>query len=343
MISKKILVACLPLVLLASCSKVSDAQDISVNTDVKQTTTVPEVTDVQMTSSGIFSDDSTDHNQNPEFSVSTEINAEMFTEALSEVDVTVSDENIYEQRTVNGQNYSLTIDLTKWGHYTSSEQIKTLSQLFWQCYPRMYERFHDLSDPPTNVIIAIENEGYEIAEAYDNHIHLHDMWLYDNPEDYDCITHELAHIIQAGWDDAYLEYSDYIERFADCCRYEYAMNDGVYNDVNWELQSVSTESDRSSSVRFLVWLDYMYSDAHTDIMRNYFHVCRNMMYSYDQWDEAWREIFKGTELSGKNIDEVWEMYAGSDFAYCSSAGYYGGNSELLEKYPVRQKLKSLDR
>ncbi|MCR5600316.1 MAG: basic secretory family protein [Ruminococcus sp.] len=343
MILHKIGAACFSLVLLASCSKVTDTPTDTQNTTVPQTTSAAETSDATTASSAVSSAASTESGIQTDTPTNTEIDPDLFSNASDGADVTVSDGNIYEQKTINGQNYSLTIDLTKWEHNTNTEQIKILSQLFWQCYPRMYERFHDLSNPPTDVILAIENESYEVAEAYDNHIHLHDMWLRGNTEDFDCITHELAHIIQADWNDEYLEYSSYIERFADLCRYEYAMNDGFYNDANWTLQTIYEEDDRSESVRFLVWLDHVYSDANTDIIRNYFNVCRNMMFTSDQWDKAWEQIFAGTQLSGKTIDEVWDMFADSDFAYCSSYGNYGGTSELLGKYPVREKLKSLNR
>ncbi len=59
-----------------------------------------------------------------------------------------------------------------------------LSELFWECYPKMVERFYVLSDAPMDVTIAIENEGYEVAEAGGNFVHLHDQWLYSNPDDY---------------------------------------------------------------------------------------------------------------------------------------------------------------
>lgn len=48
------------------------------------------------------------------------------------------------------------------------------------------------ADAPTEVVLAIEDEGYPIAEAGGNFVHLHDKWLADNPKDYDCIAHELA-------------------------------------------------------------------------------------------------------------------------------------------------------
>lgn len=253
----------------------------------------------------------------------------------------IQSDRIIQKGQVNGQDYSLTIQLQKWAHQTSVEQIVVLSQLFWECYPSMYERFHDLSEPPTDVVLAIENEGYGIAEQSGDFIHLHDAWLSENKTDYDCITHELAHVIQgAGWESDYLEYSDYTERFADCCRYEYAMQDGIYNDSVWTLQTPDAEDTRESSVRFLVWLDYFYSDDDTDILRRFLQICHDMTYPAENWDAAWQEIFEGTELAGKSIDEVWEMYAASDFAYLSSEAESGERSALLSRYAIRSKLNT---
>ena len=269
------------------------------------------------------------------------IDAEMFSSALDGIHVSASRDSIIEKGNVNGQQYSLTINLSKWAKYTAPEQMVVLSRLFWECYPKMYARFSDLSKPPVDITLAIENEGYEVAWASGNLVHLHDQWLYQYPEDYDCITHELAHVIQNNWDDAFLEDSGYIERFADCCRYEYAMNNGQYNDKEWTLQTIEGESSRGTSVRFFVWLDYMYSDTDTDMIRKFFSVCRNGNIKSNAWKQAWQEVFSGTKLSGKMIDEVWEMYAASDFAYLSSNSDQGKLSELLKKYPIREKVKAL--
>lgn len=129
----------------------------------------------------------------------------------------------------------------------------------------------------------------------------------------------------------------------DCCRYEYALDNGYYNDAQWTLQTADVEASRSRSVRFLVWLDYMYSDADTDILRNFFSVCCNTTVPPEEWGTAWEQVFSGTKLEGKIIAEVWEMYERSDFAYLSSESGNGGVSELLEHYPVREKVLSLER
>lgn len=218
------------------------------------------------------------------------------------------------------------------------EQIGVISELFWECYPRMYERLGKVSGASRNVTIAIENEGYSPAETMGDFIHIHDEWLYENPQDYDCLTHELAHVIQNDWDENYCEYSDYIERFADFCRYEYAYKNGYYNDRVWELQTVDQESDIASSNRFFVWLDYTYSTDSKDTMLKFFKVCFERKYESQDWDAAWKEIFSGTGLEGRKINEVWKEYSKSDFASLYAVSD-GKSSPLLEKYDIRKKGK----
>ena len=203
----------------------------------------------------------------------------------------------------------------------------------------MYERFGTYSSAPTDVELLIENEGYEIACAWENKVHLHDMWLHDNPEDFDCYTHELAHLIQNGWSEDYLEYDSYIERFADYCRYIYAYDDGKYNDKGWTLQTVETENTRELSVRFLVWLDYELSSSDRDFMYDYFVLCSDCQFAKTDWPKAWKTLFAGTKFEAKPIDEVWNEYSTSDFATLSSNSEETGESDLLSKYDIRNKCR----
>ncbi len=254
------------------------------------------------------------------------------------VSTMVAKNMIRQTATVNGTDFSLTIGLNKWAQRTSPEQIVTLSQLFWECYPRMHARFGEAGESPVDVQLNVENEGYEIASASGNSVHLYDGWLADHPSDFDCITHELAHVIQNGWDGSYCEYSGYIERFADACRYIYAFDGGRINDEVWELQTVSSENTRETSVRFLVWMDYTYSTEEVDLLLNFFTVCRSEKYHKDNWKKAWQEILKGTDLEGKDIEVIWKEYESSEFAKLSSKGR-NGISQLSKKYPIREKYE----
>ncbi|MBR5182555.1 MAG: hypothetical protein IKW88_09905 [Clostridiales bacterium] len=264
---------------------------------------------------------------------------------FSGLDKTISlefkDKTVIQTGEVKERKYSLTVDLSSWEGNTTPEQIGELSRLFWQVYPQMYERFGKLSEAPVDVVLLIENHGYSVAEAWENKVHIHDKWLYNNTEDYDCFTHELAHVIQTDWDSEKLEFDGYIERFADYCRFIYCLDNGVYNDHEWTLQTVEDESTRETSVRFLVWLDYKISGAGRDFMEDYFRICTKGEYASSKWKKAWTALFKSTEFEGRSIDDVWKEYAKSEFASVSSYSDSEITSELLSKYDVRNKAKSL--
>ena len=265
----------------------------------------------------------------------------VFSRLDKNINIEFKDKTVIQSGEVSGRKYSLTVDLSSWEENTTPEQIGELSRLFWQVYPVMFERFGKLSEAPVDVILLIENHGYDVAESWENKVHIHDKWLNSNVEDYDCFTHELAHVIQHGWDGEKLEYDSYIERFADYCRFIYCLDNGAYNDHEWTLQTVADESSRKTSVRFLVWLDYKLSSTDRDFMKDYFLICTKGTYASSKWKKAWEKLFKGTEFEGRSVDDVWKEYAGSEFASVSSYSDSEITSELLSKYDVRTKAKSL--
>ncbi len=257
------------------------------------------------------------------------------------VTTSVGKSSIKQTGTVNGQKYSLTIDLSGWAQRTSVNQIITCSRLFWECYPRMYERFGAASKANKDITLAVENTGYEVASATPTRVHLHDGWLQGHPTDFDCLTHEFGHVVQNAWKRGYLEYDADIELFAEYCRYVYAFQNGLYNDDHWSLATPDKESTREKAKRFLVWLDYTYSTEDNDVLLKYFTACKSQQYPTAKWDQAWQVIFAGTDLEGKTIDQVWAIYAASDFARLSTKNS-NGRVPLLEKYNVREKVKMFE-
>ena len=251
----------------------------------------------------------------------------------------INKQSVSQIGNVLGTDFTLTIALAKWDKNTSVDQIVSCAELFWYCYPRMYKRFGAAGQSPTSVTLAFENEGYGIASAGGNFVHIHDMWLRQNRNDFDCLTHEFAHVIQNGWNGDTCEYSGFIERFADCCRYLYAFEDGKINDLIWSLNTVEGENTRETSVRFLVWFDYFYSTEGNDLLLKFFTVCRSERYPSYMWGNAWAEIFEGSELEGLSIDEIWDMYVASDFAHLSAKRTSNKKpSPLLEAYNIREAL-----
>ncbi len=257
--------------------------------------------------------------------------------------------SIVQQATIHGTTFTLTIGLSDWNGHTTPEQITTCAKLFWYCYPQMYARFAH-SDTPVSVKLNFEDSGYEVASASGDAVHIHDQWLADHPNDFDCLTHEFAHVIQGGWNggncptfegDTYM-----IERFADYCRFIYAYQNGRYNDNSWTLQTAQTENTYYKSVRFWTWLDYTYSSESIDIMNRIAQAVHTggRKYTNTTWKpsgSAWQEVFEGTEAAGKTIDDLWEIFAQTELSQLSStAARPGSTSPLLKKYPIRETIKN---
>ena len=270
----------------------------------------------------------------------------------AKIDVQKRAKTIRIRATVNDTKFTLNINLSGADGLTKPYQIVTVAKLFWYCYPQMYARFA-VKSSPTTITIKFENFGYEVASAGGSEVHIHDAWLKNNPQDYDCMTHELAHVLQGGWDGNYVpSYTDpetgnkdtyMIERFVDYCRYMYAYKGGYYNDMGWEMQRVTTENTYYKSVRMWAYLDYTYSTAEADIMKRIQEAVIAKKYGNADWEpegKAWEEIFAGTKAAGKTLTELWEEYAAAPMAKLSTKPReQGGVSNLLATVPLRAALR----
>ena len=252
------------------------------------------------------------------------------------INVDVRDDEVLFTGPVNGHNYTLDLELNKWAGLTKASQVVICAELFFDVYPPMYERFGAAGGSPDSVTLAIENEGYGIASTGGNFVHLHDAFLYANKNDYDCLTHEFAHVIQYGWDGNYCEVSGYIEQFADAARFLYATKGGKYNDLGWSIAAEDSGSVRTASTRFLLWFDYFYSTEDNDLLLKFFTACKSKQFGSNRWANAWTQIFAGSGLEGKTADEAYAMFLESDFATLSTVNT-DGVSPLLAVYGVRAK------
>ena len=269
------------------------------------------------------------------------INAQLFDFSSENISTRMSKTAITQTAKINGVTFTIVINLNKWAGNTKPSQIVTCAHLFWYCYPRMYFRFGQAVGASRSVTLAIENEGYGIASTGGSQVHIHDQWLADNKNDYDCLTHEFAHVIQNGWDGNYCEYSGYIERFADYCRFVYAYNDGYYNDIGWTMQSSRSESTLETSVRLLAWLDYNYSTPEIDIIYRWYRACYDKRYRASNWDAAWAEITAGTPVEGMNGQSLLAMFKrDTSFATLSTGtSTLGGVSSFNKTFNARAKLR----
>lgn len=290
---------------MTGCGKKQTNQTTTEVSETEQTTTETVTEDSE-------ADRSEDNTQEPV------TDADLSYQLTETMDVTEESDGkiIIQTDVVNGRTYSLTLNLENANGYTTREQLVMCTKVFWYCYPQMYEKMA-VADTPVDVNLLVEDMGYEIAEQWGNNVHLHDRWLCDNPDDYDCLTHEFAHVIQTNWEadyspqyegEAYL-----IERFADACRYMYAYEGGIYNDQVWTLQTPDVENHYSISNRFFVWLEQTYSTDEIDIFKRLVEQTqiKDEAHSWENWESGgpmWDVIFEGTEAEGKTLEQLWDIF-----------------------------------
>ena len=250
-------------------------------------------------------------------------------------------------KTIKGVTYTFILEYSKNKGVVSTKKMDLLEEMFFDIYPQLYDRFGAYKKAPTTIDVHLISGYKGLAGTGIYTIDINAEYL-QSKTDYDFFTHELAHVAQVDWYGKNLEYSQYIENFADYCRYVYAYQGGKYNDYNWELENTYYDREhngREHSVRFLVWLDYETNSSDKDIIRDYYKICSDGKYSSKQWaKKVWPKLFKNTKFEGKSIDKVWKMYRDSDFSHYDSKCKKGETSELVRKttknkVTLREKLK----
>ncbi|MCR5718970.1 MAG: DUF4214 domain-containing protein [Lachnospiraceae bacterium] len=254
-------------------------------------------------------------------------------------------EHIY----LSGEKYSLDIDLTKHVGNAGKEEIRRCAEVFWYAYPKMYERFDTEEYPlPTYVNLRIVHDYENVADTCYNDIGVNEEWIADNPYDVDCLTHELGHVVQCGWDSDYVPggadewWGDFSERFADILRYEYSLRQGYYNDVSWLLYPVDEEYSYErlfdgDMLRFWIWLDETYTTRDVDILRRLDGFVKDLKYTSNEWNttrKPWDALFKGTDADGKTLEELYNIFVSDSFATLdASVEELGETSELMAYSP----------
>ena len=169
-----------------------------------------------------------------------------------------------------------------------------IGETFRTVYPIMAARYNKTAPKTVYLNVDTENEG--VAHAAGNRITLMASWINSNPNDTDCITHELFHVVQSyrSYDPVWL-----IEGITDYARYKF----GLYNDeAHWSLPGFSSADKYTDSyrvtARFLVWIE---QKKNPDIVANLDIALRNGTYTANKW----------VDFTGKTLDELWSEYAKS--------------------------------
>ncbi|UOB16716.1 basic secretory family protein [Abyssalbus ytuae] len=173
---------------------------------------------------------------------------------------------------------------------------KTFKKIIKKVYPQLMKEYNP--DAVTNLKVIIDNSDKKssfVAYADGNTVTVSSEWMHKHPEDFDLMTHEIMHLIQAyphnagpGW---------ITEGIADYVRDKYGLNN---KKAGWKLTGFQPSHHYTNSyritARFLKWTEKKYNK---ELVKKLDFLMRNKQYSDDQWKK----------LTGKELQELWEAYS----------------------------------
>lgn len=166
-----------------------------------------------------------------------------------------------------------------------------LTELFYQCYPRLIERFENPSKAaPRHIRIIFDSKLKIPAHCSGNRVTVGVDWLTKHPNDFALLTHELTHAVQGypngnpGW---------ITEGIADYARHLF----GPKVQQGWALPARFTDRQNykdsyRTAGKFFLWLDEKHPGTVDKIHRS----------MQDRSYEV--SLFK--KLTDKTVDELWK-------------------------------------
>jgi hypothetical protein len=169
------------------------------------------------------------------------------------------------------------------------ETVEHMRELFFDVYPKLVDRFN--RGAPLSVNFTIGPATF-IAGASGNSVTYQSQYLFQHPEDYDVVVHEVMHIVQS-----YVSAPDgFTEGIADYARYRYGVNNQA---AGWTMQMPAAGSKYTDgygvTARFLVWVEARYKVAVVDALNA---AIRGGSYDTGLW----------ISVTGKTVDALWAEY-----------------------------------
>ncbi len=203
-------------------------------------------------------------------------------------------DTIAETYTENG--FTLTIQQTV-GNTVDSSVVEKIKEIYFNQYPKMRARYNPTRPRAITMVFSPDYDG--VAYTMGTTIVYSVAYLKSNPNDVDCATHELFHVVQGG----YSNYGSsafataFCEGVADYARSVY----GMYNsEGGWSLPAYSSSQSYTDSyrvtARFLTWVQQRVDSS---IIYN----LNKTMHAGTYTDDLW------VEMTGKTVDQLWSEYA----------------------------------
>lgn len=208
----------------------------------------------------------------------------------------------FTSETIIQNGFSLTIQQsTDASQRINSQTLEMIKEVYFTQYPKMRARYNPTR--PRAVVMKFDPDmdgvAYTGGDMGNAGIKFSVNYLKSYPNDADCATHELFHVVQGG----YMNYNSesfegaICEGIADYARATY----GLYNNLQgWSLgnydpsQTILTRY--ASNARFLTWINQNKNSEATYMLNKTMH---NGTYTADMW----------VQLTGMTSDELWNAYA----------------------------------
>lgn len=208
----------------------------------------------------------------------------------------------FTSETIIQNGFSLTIQQSvDTSQRIGSDTLEKIKEVYFNQYPKMRARYNPTR--PRAVVMKFDPDydgvAYTGGDMGDAGIKFSVGYLNSYPNDADCATHELFHVVQGG----YMNYNSesfegaICEGIADYARSVY----GLYNDLQgWSLGEYNSSQTiltrYASNARFLTWINQNKNSEATYMLNKTMH---NGTYTSDMW----------VELTGMTSDELWNAYA----------------------------------
>lgn len=194
-------------------------------------------------------------------------------------------------------NDKVSVDYINKNEILDENVENAFKEIIYKTYPKLMKIYNPNAVTNLKVIIKSnnENKGSFVAYASGNTITVSSDWMLKNPNDFDLMTHEIMHLIQAypngagpGW---------LTEGIADYARDKYGLNN---EKAGWKLTRYNSNQHYTNSYRisgrFLKWIE---NHHNKNLVKKLDTALRKNQYSTRLWET----------LTGKTLDELWNAYS----------------------------------
>lgn len=197
---------------------------------------------------------------------------------------------------------------------------------FFQVYPQLARRFN--TSAAKTVGLTIQDQK-DIAFADKGVVYVQTNHMLQNPLDYDVVTHEIMHIVQAGYPDG-AAVGWIIEGTADYVRDAFGLNNAANG---WSIPQGWSYGQHyamgyGDAAAFFKWTDAKYRVGKQPLVDVFDDQFRANTYSAASW----------VTLTGKTVDNLWYEYSGNRAPLPATTGitvyedaYFGGRGVMLDR------------